>query len=157
MRGGGLSIASRWSGWHAIPTISWRPAPLPLIAFPPPSVTRSIALEALGRHQISWRIVCTCGSLSGLTAAARAGMGVLVQPRSMAPSGLKEIAPGKLPALEDVEFVLVPRKGADQALVAALSEDILAKVRGAQVRVIVLPRHLLYIQLWGLSGMSRND
>jgi hypothetical protein len=28
-----------------------------------------------------------------------------------------------------VEFVLVPRKGADQALVAALSEDILAKVR----------------------------
>lgn len=104
-------------------------APLPLIAFPPPSVTRSIALEALGRHQVVWRIVCTCGSLSGLTAAARAGMGVLVQPRSMAPAGLKEIAPGRLPALEDVEFVLVPRKGADQALVSALSEDILRKVR----------------------------
>ncbi|KQV14185.1 LysR family transcriptional regulator [Rhizobium sp. Root1203] len=103
--------------------------PLPLIAFPPPSVTRSIALEALGRHQIAWRIVCTCGSLSGLTAAARAGMGVLVQPRSMAPSGLREIGKGKLPVLEDVEFVLVPRKGADQALVSALSEDILAKVR----------------------------
>ncbi|MDM9625814.1 LysR substrate-binding domain-containing protein [Rhizobium sp. S152] len=104
-------------------------APLPLIAFPPPSVTRSIALEALGRQQISWRIVCTCGSLSGLTAAARAGMGVLVQPRSMAPSGLKEIGKGRLPVLEDVEFVLVPRKGADQALVQALSDDILSKVR----------------------------
>ncbi|EJJ26649.1 LysR family transcriptional regulator [Rhizobium sp. CF142] len=104
--------------------------PLPLIAFPPPSVTRAIALEALGRHGVAWRIVCTCGSLSGLTAAARAGMGVLVQPRSMAPSGLKEIAPARLPVLEDVEFVLVPRKGADQALVAALSDDILKKVRG---------------------------
>jgi len=103
--------------------------PLPLIAFPPPSVTRSIALEALGRSQLAWRIVCTCGSLSGLTAAARAGMGVLVQPRSMAPSGLKEISPGRLPVLEDVEFVLVPRKGADRALVSALSEDILGKVR----------------------------
>jgi len=103
--------------------------PLPLIAFPPPSVTRSIALEALGRSQIAWRIVCTCGSLSGLTAAARAGMGVLVQPRSMAPSGLKEIGKGRLPVLEDVEFVLVPRKGADQALVSALSDDILGKVR----------------------------
>lgn len=103
---------------------------LPLIAFPPPSVTRAIALEALGRNRVPWRIVCTCGSLSGLTAAARAGMGVLVQPRSMAPSGLKEIAAGKLPVLEDVEFVLVPRKGADQALVSALSEDILQKVRG---------------------------
>lgn len=104
--------------------------PLPLIAFPAPSVTRAVALEALRRQQVPWRIVCTCGSLSGLTAAARAGMGVLVQPRSMAPTGLAEIAPGWLPALEDVEFVLVPRKGADQLVVNALSEDILAKVRG---------------------------
>lgn len=101
---------------------------LPLIAFPPPSVTRSIALEALERHGMPWRIVCTCGSLSGLTAAARAGMGVLVQPQSMSPSGLKEI--GRLPQLEDVEFVLIPSKGADRALVSALSEDILTKVRG---------------------------
>ncbi|TPN88522.1 LysR family transcriptional regulator [Mesorhizobium sp. CU2] len=103
---------------------------LPLIAFPPPSVTRSIALEVLERHRMPWRIVCTCGSLSGLTAAARAGMGVLVQPQSMSPSGLKEIPSGRLPQLEDVEFVLIPSKGADKALVSALSEDILAKVRG---------------------------
>jgi DNA-binding transcriptional LysR family regulator len=104
--------------------------PLPLIAFPTPSVTRAVALEALRRQQMPWRIVCTCGSLSGLTAAARAGMGVLVQPKSMAPAGLLEIAPGWLPVLEDVEFVLVPRKGADQLLVKALSDDILSKVRG---------------------------
>lgn len=104
--------------------------PLPLIAFPTPSVTRAVALEALRRQQMPWRIVCTCGSLSGLTAAARAGMGVLVQPKSMAPAGLLEIAPGWLPTLEDVEFVLVPRKGADQLLVNALSDDILSKVRG---------------------------
>ncbi|WP_095198126.1 LysR substrate-binding domain-containing protein [Mesorhizobium carmichaelinearum] len=103
-------------------------AALPLIAFPAPSVTRSIALEVLERHRMPWRIVCTCGSLSGLTAAARAGMGVLVQPQSMSPSGLKEI--DRLPQLEDVEFVLIPSKGADRALVSALSDDILAKVRG---------------------------
>ncbi|MGX5830906.1 LysR substrate-binding domain-containing protein [Mesorhizobium sp. 43Arga] len=105
-------------------------AALPLIAFPAPSVTRSIALEVLERHRMPWRIVCTCGSLSGLTAAARAGMGVLVQPQSMSPSGLKEISSGRLPPLEDVEFVLIPSKGADKALVSALSEDILTKVRG---------------------------
>ena len=103
-------------------------AALPLIAFPAPSVTRSIALEVLERHRMPWRIVCTCGSLSGLTAAARAGMGVLVQPQSMSPSGLKEI--GSLPQLEDVEFVLISSKGADRALVSALSDDILAKVKG---------------------------
>ncbi|MEI5677023.1 LysR family transcriptional regulator [Mesorhizobium sp. CGMCC 1.15528] len=105
-------------------------ATLPLIAFPAPSVTRSISLEVLERHRMPWRIVCTCGSLSGLTAAARAGMGVLVQPQSMSPLGLKEISFEHLPQLEDVEFVLIPSKGADRALVSALSEDILIKVRG---------------------------
>ncbi|MGV8935487.1 MAG: LysR family transcriptional regulator [Allorhizobium sp.] len=101
---------------------------LSLIAFPQPSITRSIAIEALNAGRIPFRIVCTCGSLSGLTAAARAGMGVLVQPRSMAPAGLKEVAPGRLPQLEDVEFVLVPRAGADEALVRALSNEIFSRV-----------------------------
>ncbi|CDZ38327.1 Transcriptional regulator, LysR family [Neorhizobium galegae bv. officinalis] len=101
---------------------------LPLIAFPPPSITRRVAQEALDREKMAWRIVCTCGSLSGLTAAARAGMGVLVQPRSMAPAGLKEIPADRLPMLEDVEFVLVPRRGADAALVEALSSLIVAQI-----------------------------
>ncbi len=101
---------------------------LPLIAFPPPSITRRVAQEALDREKTAWRIVCTCGSLSGLTAAARAGMGVLVQPRSMAPSGLKEIPGDRLPVLEDVEFVLVPRRGADAALTEALSSLIVAQI-----------------------------
>ncbi|TDK39407.1 LysR family transcriptional regulator [Rhizobium deserti] len=104
---------------------------LPLIAFPPPSITRRVAQEALDREKMAWRIVCTCGSLSGLTAAARAGMGVLVQPRSMAPEGLKEIPADRLPVLDDVEFVLVARRGADAALVDALS-SLIAKRIGPQ-------------------------
>lgn len=98
-----------------------------LIAFPPPSITRQVAQEALDRGNMPWRIVCTCGSLSGLAAAARAGMGVLVQPRSMVPPGLKEVPADRLPVLEDVEFVLVPRRGADAALVEALSNLISTK------------------------------
>lgn len=101
---------------------------VPLIAFPPPSITRKIAIEALEAAGLDWRIVCTCGSLSGLTAAARAGMGVLVQPCSMAPSALKEVPGNILPPLEDVEFVLVPRAGADENLVRALSEEIFTRV-----------------------------
>lgn len=101
---------------------------LPLITFPAPSITRRAAQEALDRDKVAWRIVCTCGSLSGLTAAARAGMGVLVQPRSMAPSGLKEFAAGRLPRLDDVEFVLVPRRGADAALTEALSNLVVARI-----------------------------
>lgn len=102
--------------------------PVPLIAFPAPSITRKVAQEALDRQKILWRIVCTCASLSGLTAAARAGMGVLVQPRSMAPEGLREVTGDRLPPLEDVEFVLVPRKGADVALIEALSSLIEARI-----------------------------
>jgi DNA-binding transcriptional LysR family regulator len=87
-----------------------------------------VAQEALDRKGIAWRIVCTCGSLSGLVAAAQAGMGVLVQPRSMTPAALREITQGSLPALEDVEFVLVPRKGASPELVEALAARVVAKV-----------------------------
>lgn len=101
---------------------------LPLIAFPPPSITRRVAQEALDGANLPWRIVCTCGSLSGLTAAARAGMGVLVQPRSMAPAGLREVPADRLPLLEDVEFVLVSRRGADTALVDALSNLIAGQI-----------------------------
>ena len=72
-------------------------AALPLIAFPPPSITRRAAQEALDREKLAWRVVCTCGSLSGLTAAARAGMGVMVQPRSMMPEGLRELPGDRLP------------------------------------------------------------
>jgi DNA-binding transcriptional LysR family regulator len=102
---------------------------LPLIAFPSPSITRSIAIETLNARGIAWRISCTCSSLSGLTAAARAGMGVLVQPRGMAPAGLRVIPATQLPDLEDVEFVLVPLNGADPALIAAISTEIFAQVR----------------------------
>ncbi|MCJ9748816.1 LysR family transcriptional regulator, partial [Neorhizobium sp. SHOUNA12A] len=47
---------------------------------------------------------------------------------SMAPAGLKEIAADRLPVLEDVEFVLVPRRGADAALMEALSSLIVAQI-----------------------------
>jgi len=101
---------------------------VPLVAYPMPSITRKVAQDVLDANDIPWRIVCTCGSLSGLTAAGQAGMGVLVQPRSMAPAGLKELAPGILPELEDVEFVLVPRRGADANLLQAVSRLITARI-----------------------------
>lgn len=101
---------------------------LPLIVFPPPSLTRTLLMEALERAGHPWRIVCSCQSLSGLTAAARAGMGVLVQPRNLAPAGLRELQPSALPTIEDVEFILVASPGADRKTVAAFTRLVRERV-----------------------------
>lgn len=81
--------------------------PVPLVMFPPPSITRSAAIESLDAAGIPWRVVCTCTGLVGLRAATIAGFGVMVQPLSLIPPGLIALpaSPG-LPPLEDIEFVL---------------------------------------------------
>ena len=66
-------------------------APVPLILYTPPSITRSMALETLERHGRAWRIACTSSSLSGLRAAALAGLGITVHARGLIPDGLAEM------------------------------------------------------------------
>ncbi|WP_449475878.1 LysR family transcriptional regulator [Streptomyces abikoensis] len=102
--------------------------PLPLIAFPPPAVTRARALEVLESSGRSWRVVCTSGSLSGLVAAARAGLGVMAHTLGMIPPGLVRLAPGPgLPELGGVDVVLLHgappgsgARGAAEALARAV-------------------------------------
>ena len=82
--------------------------PVPLILYSSPSITREIALAALERCGRPWRIVCTSGSLSGLRAAALAGLGISIFPEGLIPTGLAEIPSGHgLPDLGTVEFVLL--------------------------------------------------
>jgi DNA-binding transcriptional LysR family regulator len=101
--------------------------PVPLIVYPPPGITRALALEALERQGRAWRIVCTSGSLNGLIAAARAGLGVMAHSRGLVPPGLVRV-PDRfgLPELGRVDFVLVhgrrrtPAQEAADALAAAI-------------------------------------
>src|ERR1700758_989062 len=82
--------------------------PVPLILYSPPSITRDIVLAALERCDRPWRIVCTSGSLSGLRAAALAGLGVAIFPGDLIPTGLVDLPIGHgLPDLGTVEFVLL--------------------------------------------------
>ncbi|MCH0563456.1 MULTISPECIES: LysR substrate-binding domain-containing protein [unclassified Streptomyces] len=103
--------------------------PVPLIVFPPPGITRALALEALERQGRAWRIVCTSGSLNGLIAAARAGLGVMAHSRGLIPPGLARV-PDRfgLPELGRVDFVLVHgrRGGSAQGAADALAAAILA-------------------------------
>ncbi|MBV9251905.1 MAG: LysR family transcriptional regulator [Acetobacteraceae bacterium] len=110
--------------------------PLPLILYNPPSITRAVALEALEREGRPWRIVCTSGSLSGLRAAALAGLGVTVHARGLMPEGLAELpATYRLPELGDVEFVVLSTRRAERGPAAALSDAILASGDRLQRRV----------------------
>ncbi|MEU2432773.1 LysR substrate-binding domain-containing protein [Streptomyces sp. NPDC007861] len=117
--------------WIGAPQLRLDPdRPVPLIVFPPPGITRARALEVLEAHGRPWRIVCTSASLSGLVAAARAGLGVMAHSRGLIPPGLAPVPPrAGLPELGDVDFVLlhghragVPRgtKEAAEALAAAV-------------------------------------
>ncbi|GAA0488191.1 LysR family transcriptional regulator [Streptomyces stramineus] len=82
--------------------------PLPLVLFPPPAVTRARALEVLEREGRAWRVACTSGSLNGLIAAARAGLGVMAHTRGMIPPGLVRIpARAGLPELGGVDVMLL--------------------------------------------------
>ena len=62
-------------------------APVPLIAYPSPSLSRKLAIDALESAGRTWRITCTTRQISGVLAAVRAGIGVAVMPSSLVPGG----------------------------------------------------------------------
>ncbi|MEU0832605.1 LysR substrate-binding domain-containing protein [Streptomyces sp. NPDC005969] len=125
--------------WIGAPQLRIDPdRPVPLILFPPPGLTRARALEVLEEHGRSWRIACTSASLSGLVAAAHAGLGVMAHTRGLIPPGLTPVpARAGLPELGDVDFVLLHghRRDAAQEAADALAAAILAGgdrlIRGA--------------------------
>ncbi|MEU7184014.1 LysR substrate-binding domain-containing protein [Streptomyces celluloflavus] len=103
--------------------------PVPLVVFPAPAVTRARALEALERQGREWRIACTSGSLNGLIAATRAGLGVMAHTLGMIPPGLVRIpSRAGLPELGGVDFVLLygQRDGPARGPAEALADAILA-------------------------------
>uniref|UniRef100_A0AAU3GLS0 LysR substrate-binding domain-containing protein n=1 Tax=Streptomyces sp. NBC_01401 TaxID=2903854 RepID=A0AAU3GLS0_9ACTN len=107
--------------WIGAPQLRIDPErPLPLIAFPPPGITRARALEVLEEHGRPWRFACTSASLSALVAAARAGLGVMAHTRGLIPPGLVPVpARAGLPELGDVDFVLLHGRRRDTAQEAA--------------------------------------
>src|SRR6201995_1105796 len=109
--------------------------PLPLILFTPPSITRTAALETLERTGRPWRIVCSSSSLSGLRAAALAGLGITVHARGLMPEGLMELpATYRLPELGDAEFVVLGATRQTRGPVAELADAIIANTGRLQRR-----------------------
>ncbi|WP_256731282.1 LysR substrate-binding domain-containing protein [Sphingomonas sp. dw_22] len=98
---------------------------LPLLLYPTPSVTRARALEALEAVGTPWRVAFTSASLTGLTAAARAGIGVMPHSARLMPAGLAVVpANARLPQLPILEFVIIG-PGGRHAVADALTTAIL--------------------------------
>ena len=120
-------------GWIGRPDLAeedWRRSGLPLIAFRSPSITRSIATAALARAAIDWRLACASDSLSGLTAAARAGLGVTALAKGLIPPGLADLGSEmSLPDLGAVEFILLRDPRLTRTGAADLAAAIVARAR----------------------------
>ena len=137
-----IALCKRWPGetrgelvWRdeiawvgATSTIPDSGRQLPLILYPPPSMTRSAALAALAQAGVPWRIVCTSDSLSGVAATAKGGLGVTVLARRLIPHGLEEIdSDGHLPPLGEIDFALLRNSRVAGAPAAELAAAIVAK------------------------------
>lgn len=109
--GRGELVARRRLSWVAAPGFRVEHGQaVPLLSYAPPSITRDLAIEALDKAGLSWRVVCTSGSFSGLMAAALGGLGVTAQNESLVPPPLADASSRlRLPELGEVEFVVVDR------------------------------------------------
>ena len=97
--------------------------PVPLALLPPGNIYRDYALEAMEAAGKPWRISCVSESVSGLQAAALAGMAVTVLGRSARIRGLREIGTGPgFPALPKVDLLLYKAPGRKSPAANALHE-----------------------------------
>ncbi|MFD4570996.1 LysR substrate-binding domain-containing protein [Streptomyces sp. NPDC058417] len=116
--------------------------PVPLIVFPPPGITRALAFEALERQGRPWRIVCTSGSLNGLIAAARAGLGVMAHSRGLIPPGLVRLPErAGLPELGRVDFVLAYGRERERASARDAADALAAAILASGDRLHRGTRH----------------
>ena len=122
-----LAWVGRPDAWR---TDMVRGGALPLISYPPPSLTRTVVLDTLSRADIGWRLACTSDTLSGLVAATQAGLGIMVLAKSLVPASLAVLPPDALPDLGALDFILLRHTRGSRAPAAELAAAIMSKTRG---------------------------
>ena len=109
-------------------TVLEQGAPVPVIVYPAPSLSRKLALDALEAAGRTWRVTCTTKQISGVLAALRAGIGIAVMPTSLVPEDLKVITRRfDLPPVGDVDFTLIRNPLANTEVVDALTQAIMGR------------------------------
>jgi DNA-binding transcriptional LysR family regulator len=113
--------------WAAADTFDLAPdAVLPLALYRERSVSREAALVALNDSELIWEIVYTSPSLTGVRAAALAGLAITPLPASAVIAGLRIVGSKEgLPRLPDLEFAIYEKARSEKAA-AALAAALLA-------------------------------
>ena len=139
IREGGLDLALLWG--NPLPHLTrvkrlpmvWigargfaakRGAELPLALFDQPCMFRQPGIEALERARHPWRLAFTSPSLSGLWAAASAGLGITIRTPLGLPSQLAPLG-RDLPKLPDIALSLHTAQASPIPAVARLREIVL--------------------------------
>jgi DNA-binding transcriptional LysR family regulator len=142
---GGLDLALMWGSPSVANTVAiqWLPMvwigpksyavpkgdTVPLALFEPPCVFRQPAIEALERTQRPWRLSFTSPSLSGLWAAAVAGLGVTVRTKLGLPSPLTVLGKSSgLPKLPQIALSLYTAQPEPPQAVARLRQILIEEL-----------------------------
>lgn len=104
---------------------------LPLLLFDAPCVMRTRAIDALDHAAIPWRVAFTSRSLSGIWAAAAAGLGVTLRSEFGLPAGLQRLQHPLLPQVADLGLVLHLGQEILPPAAARLREILLAQLAPA--------------------------
>lgn len=83
-------------------------APVPLVVYPAPSISRSAMRRALHGAGIPFRSACVCRGVNGLIAAVAAGIGISAMAASLVPAQLTLLPEGgALPDLGEIDLVVL--------------------------------------------------
>lgn len=105
---------------------------LPLLLFDAPCVMRTRAIDALDHAGIPWRVAFTSRSLSGIWAAARAGLGITLRSGYGLPVGLQPLSDELLPKVNDLGMAIHQAEDHLSAAASRLREILLTQVSGFQ-------------------------
>ena len=103
-------------------------APLPLVVYPVPSISRTEMRRALNRARLPFRSACLCRGVNGLIGAVAAGIGISAMAASLVPAQLATLGPGhRLPELGTIDLVMLTNPRTDKRpAVRALMSTVLA-------------------------------
>ena len=105
------------------------------------SVSREAALAALNDKELTWEITYTCPSLTGVRAAALAGLAITPLPASALIAGLRILGVEEgLPRLPDLEFAIYEKARPNKAA-SALAAVLLTLAQGPSRPLTQLNRH----------------